>query len=196
MPDPTGAERQRRYRERKAGLLPPPIVLSCLTCGKRHSGVRGEYCCRCWLKTDSGREWQRNRVKDFRITNPESTARNTYEGNRKRGAFRRAGRRNALMPLTREQLTQRFGLFGNSCAYCGKSDRISIDHVIPLSKGGLDECSNVVPACRTCNSSKNSKDLRDWYIQQPFFTQARWAKLQRHCAERVCGQLTFAIGQV
>jgi len=193
MPDPTAAERAKRYRDRKSGRLPPPVQLLCLTCGKNHSGARGQYCCRCWLKTDEGRKWQRNRVKVFRVSNPESTARNTYETNRRRGAFRRAGRRNALVPLTRQQLQQRFSLFGNRCAYCGNSDRVSIDHVMPLSKGGLDEHSNIVPACKTCNSSKNSKDVESWYLAQPFFCPARWAKLQRHCGEQVCGQLSLAI---
>jgi 5-methylcytosine-specific restriction endonuclease McrA len=193
MADPRAAEYSRRYRERKAGRMPPPTLPKCLTCGKEHRGARGEYCSRCWLKTDEGREWQRNRVKDFRVSNPESTARNTFENNRKRGAFRRAGRRNALVPLTRHQLQHRFSLFGNCCAYCGNSGKISIDHVMPLSKGGLDEHSNIVPACKTCNSSKNAKDVKDWYLAQPFFSHARWAKLQRHCGERICGQLALAI---
>lgn len=193
MTDPRGAEYSRRYRDRKAGRLPPPTLPKCLTCGKGHKSARGQYCSRCWLKTEEGREWQRNRVKEFRVSNPESTARNTFENNRKRGAFRRAGRRNALVPLTREQLRARFALFGDSCAYCGKGGKVSIDHVMPLSKGGLDEYRNVVPACKTCNSSKNAKDVQAWYLQQSFFSQARWAKLQRHCGERICGQLSLAI---
>lgn len=41
------------------------------------------------------------------------------------------------------------------CVYCGASDRpLTQDHVIPLSKGGLHDASNVVPACRQCNSRK------------------------------------------
>jgi 5-methylcytosine-specific restriction endonuclease McrA len=98
-----------------------------------------------------------------------------------------------LVPLTSQQLQQRFALFENSCAYCGRSGKVSIDHVMPLSKGGLDEHSNIVPACKTCNSSKNAKDVQTWYLAQPFFSQAKWAKLQRYCGEKVCGQLSLAI---
>jgi len=48
MPDPTGAERQRRYRERKAGRLPPAPKPTCAACGITHTGARGLLCSRCW----------------------------------------------------------------------------------------------------------------------------------------------------
>lgn len=46
------------------------------------------------------------------------------------------------------------------CHYCrcplmGKN--IVIDHVIPLSRGGLHEAHNLVGACHHCNSSKGNK---------------------------------------
>jgi hypothetical protein len=44
------------------------------------------------------------------------------------------------------------------CHYCRrKTKRLTKDHVIPLSKGGLDVASNIVPACLRCNLSKGSK---------------------------------------
>lgn len=46
------------------------------------------------------------------------------------------------------------------CAYCGKKctlGTITEDHVIPLSRGGSDDISNITPACRTCNLSKGAK---------------------------------------
>jgi 5-methylcytosine-specific restriction endonuclease McrA len=46
------------------------------------------------------------------------------------------------------------------CSYCFKytveSDR-TLDHVVPLSKGGLHSASNAVMACRSCNCSKRDK---------------------------------------
>lgn len=48
-----------------------------------------------------------------------------------------------------------------TCTYCGVSLRSSkirtIDHVIPLSKGGSHTVDNLVPACRSCNSKKSAK---------------------------------------
>ncbi len=45
------------------------------------------------------------------------------------------------------------------CAYCKTpSPRLQKDHVIPVSKGGSDEISNIVPACSYCNASKGNRD--------------------------------------
>lgn len=64
MPDPTAAERQRRYRERLAGRLAPAVVLTCSACGRRHTGARGLLvCARCWERvTADGRAYKAERV--------------------------------------------------------------------------------------------------------------------------------------
>lgn len=48
------------------------------------------------------------------------------------------------------------------CQYCGEKVfglRASIDHVIPVSKGGKSEWLNCVTACRSCNSKKSNYTL-------------------------------------
>ncbi len=48
--------------------------------------------------------------------------------------------------------------YGNRCVYCGrKMQRLTQDHITPLSKGGSHTLSNVVPACQRCNSKKGVK---------------------------------------
>jgi 5-methylcytosine-specific restriction endonuclease McrA len=47
------------------------------------------------------------------------------------------------------------------CSYCG-DPAVEIDHVIPTSKGGTHELSNLVPACLRCNRSKGVKDVNDF----------------------------------
>ena len=49
------------------------------------------------------------------------------------------------------------------CAYCGSTDALSWDHLVPSSKGGPNTISNQVPACRGCNSSKGDRDVLEWY---------------------------------
>jgi 5-methylcytosine-specific restriction endonuclease McrA len=45
--------------------------------------------------------------------------------------------------------------YGYRCVYCRKkSQRLTQDHITPLSKGGAHTQSNIVPACRSCNSTK------------------------------------------
>lgn len=44
------------------------------------------------------------------------------------------------------------------CAYCG-SQANTVDHIIPLAKGGTDDRSNLVSACGACNYAKRDKIL-------------------------------------
>ena len=48
--------------------------------------------------------------------------------------------------------------YGHRCVYCGKRAKghLTQDHLTPLSKGGSHTLSNIVPACRACNSKKNA----------------------------------------
>jgi len=41
------------------------------------------------------------------------------------------------------------------CQICGATEMITIDHKIPLSKGGTNLIDNLQPLCRSCNCSKN-----------------------------------------
>jgi 5-methylcytosine-specific restriction endonuclease McrA len=47
------------------------------------------------------------------------------------------------------------------CAYC-TGVATHLDHVVPLSRGGEDAESNIVPACARCNLSKGAKTLAEW----------------------------------
>lgn len=48
------------------------------------------------------------------------------------------------------------------CNYCGSTKKLAVDHLIPQKKGGIDKGENLVWACKSCNSSKSSKDLLEW----------------------------------
>ncbi|MCD8485294.1 MAG: HNH endonuclease [Desertifilum sp.] len=56
---------------------------------------------------------------------------------------------------------------------------MSLDHVVPLDKGGSNSVSNVVPTCQWCNTSKHNKDALTWFSQQPFYSEERWQFIQR-----------------
>jgi hypothetical protein len=67
MPDPTNAERQRRWRDRQAGRLAAAVRVSCQACGKLHTGARGLLCSRCWQSlTPEGRADRADRVAKAR----------------------------------------------------------------------------------------------------------------------------------
>lgn len=45
------------------------------------------------------------------------------------------------------------------CQYCGTSKDLTLDHVIPRSKGGESTWTNLVTACKRCNSAKGDYSL-------------------------------------
>lgn len=47
------------------------------------------------------------------------------------------------------------------CRYCG-GDANSVDHILPLARGGISVADNLVAACIPCNSSKCDKLLSEW----------------------------------
>ena len=64
--------------------------------------------------------------------------------------------------LTEHQWTALRTAWGG-CAYCGAPDDApQRDCVLPLSRGGRYTVGNVVPACRSCNSSKCNAEVTLW----------------------------------
>lgn len=107
---------------------------------------------------------------------------------RERGHIRRQRHRKGIIfdKVGGKEIHERFKLFDHQCAYCGATTELQVEHVIPLSRGGLHTIDNIVPACRECNYSKNTHPVEQWYRSQPFFTERRWARLRRvlKCAKR------------
>jgi len=68
--------------------------------------------------------------------------------------------------------------WNHECAYCGSGDNLTIDHVIPRSKGGTDFTKNVVCCCHDCNQSKGHEHWKLWYVQQYFYSEERFDKIE------------------
>ena len=49
------------------------------------------------------------------------------------------------------------------CAYCGQENSTTVDHVLPVARGGDDSESNLVCACVSCNTSKGKKMPFDFF---------------------------------
>ena len=63
------------------------------------------------------------------------------------------------LPLTRRNLFHRDG---HRCQYCGATaEQLSVDHVVPRSRGGLDTWENVTTACLPCNVRKGNRTPRE-----------------------------------
>lgn len=67
-------------------------------------------------------------------------------------------RKGIAATLTSSEWQQILVRYGNRCVYCGSHERLTMDHYIPVSKGGTHTKENVVPACLDCNRHKNARD--------------------------------------
>jgi 5-methylcytosine-specific restriction endonuclease McrA len=71
-------------------------------------------------------------------------------------------------PRPRVKLTRREVFIRDSftCQYCGRQQGdLTIDHVIPRSRGGQHTWDNLVSACKTCNHRKGGKSLGEARMQ-------------------------------
>lgn len=129
---------------------------------------------------DAVRRWERlnpdrvaAKTKRYRERHPEQFQK-WQDGRRDSGRRRIANwvRRSAIRsqsitghPLTPEALWNRFEVYGWRCRYCKvalTAKTCEGDHRIPISRGGLNCASNIVPACRKCNVSKLNKTEREY----------------------------------
>lgn len=78
----------------------------------------------------------------------------------------KARKNGAGATLTAEQWQAILEAYAGRCAYCGmrtriggpnKGNKLTMDHIVPLSGGGTHSSANIVPACWTCNASKHAK---------------------------------------
>jgi HNH endonuclease len=77
--------------------------------------------------------------------------------------------------------------FGGCCAYCGAEQSrrrpLTKEHVVPVDKGGATVKHNIVPGCKSCNSSKGASDMETWYRKHEKFSVDRLNKIRRWCSE-------------
>ena len=50
---------------------------------------------------------------------------------------------------------------GYICSYCGAKEQLTIDHILPTSKGGQNTWENMTTCCLKCNSKKGDKLLKE-----------------------------------
>ena len=62
--------------------------------------------------------------------------------------------RKAEVPFSKKNVYRRDD---HACQYCGSGDHLTLDHILPLSKGGRTNWENVVCCCRMCNARKGNR---------------------------------------
>lgn len=126
-------------------------------------------------------EKNRKRAQEWALANPErnrSRARRYYRANPERyvenGRRRRALQAGAVVypeVVGRHFFREVWPLvvdvaWRGCCAYCctpfSKTNKPTLDHVYPVTRGGIHAPENWAPACQTCNRSKKDKPLDQW----------------------------------
>lgn len=75
---------------------------------------------------------------------------------------------------------------GHTCRYCGGTAPdvvLTVDHVIPVALGGSNDPSNLVTACRDCNSGKTSTSPDEHVVADVAADALQWAKALTAAAE-------------
>jgi len=71
----------------------------------------------------------------------------------------KANRRSAKGNFTPEQWIAKKDEYGNKCAHCGMTGKLTVDHIVPLKRSGNNYIENIQPLCKSCNSRKGARHV-------------------------------------
>jgi len=144
-----------------------------------------------WAKAnpEKGKAWReandeslKTKAQAWRKANPEKRKANSHRHN-----ARKIAATSPLAVVTAAVIAERFALT-KGCSYCGADAKLTLDHVVALSDGGMHAPSNLVGACTSCNCSKRDSPVEAWFKAQPFFSEQRWQRIQKITGQ---GQLSL-----
>lgn len=102
--------------------------------------------------------WRTNNKEHKAITD-KAWAQNNKENVRNISLRRRARlASNGIFKVTKKDIVD---LLNQGCLYCGGPAQ-HVDHIIPVSRGGIHSIGNLTGACASCNLSKGSKFVMEW----------------------------------
>lgn len=137
----------KKYREDKLKKV------YCKKCGEKLTHGRQEYCRNCYKEHVS--EVRKKRRKE-RMQDPKYISylrqRAIIEKHTRKAKIKSGG------SFTEKDWKDLCGKYDNKCLCCGEEKKLSVDHVIPLSRGGSNTIDNIQPLCVLCNSKKGTKD--------------------------------------
>lgn len=127
-------------------------------------------CVKGYCKSDKVKERDRLRNKDEKRMEATRVrlsiwAKNNPEKVKAKVHNYRSRKNNTPGKLTQATIDLMYLVHGRACLKCGSFERPTIDHILPLTKGGSHYIYNLQPLCNSCNCSKSNKhntDYRTW----------------------------------
>lgn len=112
-----------------------------------------------YLQSDKGKQTRRAYYQKRKALGTWKTYAVDLEAHRLYMLKRRAKlANNGIFQISKKDL-QRFN--NAKCFYCNEAGT-TIDHIIPVSRGGAHSIGNLLPCCKPCNSSKGNKTITEW----------------------------------
>ncbi len=93
---------------------------------------------------------------------------------------KRSLKRKLPSAYTKKQWEECMAYFDGECAYCGSAEKLTQEHFIPMTDGGEYADTNIIPACRHCNSSKRDRSFFDWYPEKKYYSKKREQKILKY----------------
>lgn len=141
----TDAERREAFNSRRRGQ--PRGEAERASHAKRQKEVRA-------ADLAGIRARERERARQWRLANPEAARRKGQRDTSRRTARKR----NAdVRDVSERDLRRLLDRQRGCCFYCDQPEPTTLDHLIPLVRGGRHSIGNLVWACRTCNTSKGGR---------------------------------------
>lgn len=117
------------------------------------------------------RENRRKRVRKWYAANPEkaraasrSWAIRHPESKRNSEHKRKSAKiGNGVFEVSKKEISR---IINSSCIACSTTNNITVDHIVPLSRGGRHSIGNLQPLCFTCNASKNNRTMTEWFLSK------------------------------
>jgi 5-methylcytosine-specific restriction endonuclease McrA len=149
-------------------------------CGKElDKNARKGKCSSCYRKelyAEKDREFKDRRNAYLRARRAEGKGRPSPETQEKRNARQRERRRNNPEKQRAEKFARRSTLgevdkdyvallLKDPCSYCNGPGG-TIDHIVPLADGGTNDWWNMTSACKSCNSSKGTNHLVQFFLRR------------------------------
>lgn len=95
-------------------------------------------------------EKQREKTRRYRAQHPEKNSVNAEN--------RRVRKQNNGGSVSAKEWRDLLDKYNHTCLCCKRTGiRLTMDHVVPLSRGGKHSIDNIQPLCGSCNSAKNTK---------------------------------------
>ena len=94
--------------------------------------------------TEYAKNWQKNNPEKANLRNQKRKAKINENG---------------VFLITNKFIKK---LYSSECVNCGSKEKIQMDHIIPIARGGRHSEGNLQPLCQSCNCSKQEKFMTEW----------------------------------